>query len=547
MGLSFSIPLCYKAYIRQFNGKSTGKIKKRRILAMKSSIVFLLGVLFLSNLSFMDRIYASGQEKGEHKSAPVVPVIFDEGKPEELSECRHTITLNDRLITYKSTAGYMQMKNDARELQSTLFFVAYTMEGKADVKTRPITFAFNGGPGSAALWLHMGALGPKRVVMSDEGFMVAQPFRYEVNESSWLEFTDLVFIDPVSTGYSRPAPGVDKKKFHGVEEDIASVGDFIRLYVTRYGRWLSPKFLCGESYGTTRAAGLSGYLQDTYGMYLQGVILISSVLNFQTSDFTPGNDLPYILFLPTYTATAWYHKKLPEKYQRNLDETLKEVESWALNDYWLALAQGNKLAGSERKKMIERLAAYTGLSESFVDENDLRVNIYDFVCELKRGEKQTVGRLDSRFVSDDLFAFFKEGFSGDPSYSAIHGPYVAAVNDYLRNELKYRNELPYQAISDQVYPWNWGKTQGFVNVARTLRNAMIKNKYLKVMIANGYYDLATPYFATRYTVDHLNLTTELLNNIKMTYYPAGHMMYIQKSSLKKLRDDAFEFYRNSGQ
>jgi carboxypeptidase C (cathepsin A) len=513
------------------------------MLAMKKMVLFMITIAFLFSPDIQDRAYADGQEKSGQKSGPMVSAPFDEGKPEGLSVTRHTVILNNRPIKYKSTAGYMQMRNDARELQSTIFFVAYTREGESDMKTRPITFAFNGGPGSAALWLHMGVLGPKRVVMSEDGFMVPQPFCYEVNENSWLDFTDLVFIDPVSTGYSRPAPGVDKKKFHGVKEDIASVGDFIRLYVTRYGRWLSPKFLCGESYGTTRAAGLSGYLQDTAGMYLQGVVLISAVMHFQTSDFTPGNDLPYILFLPTYTASAWFHKKLPEKYQRNLDETLKEVESWALNDYILALAKGNRLTESERKQVIGRLSGYTGLSESFIDENDLRVNIYDFVCELKRGEKQTIGRLDSRFVSDDSFAFFKEGFMGDPSYSAIHGPYMAAINDYLRNELDYKNDLPYLALSDQVYPWNWGKNQGFVNVAKTLRSAMIKNKYLKVMIANGYYDLATPYFATRYTVDHLNLPPELLRNITMTYYPAGHMMYIQKSSRKKLHDDAFEFYR----
>jgi carboxypeptidase C (cathepsin A) len=488
---------------------------------------------------------AQERKKPDQDKLKTTPAPYKQIKPETLSVCSHALNLNNKRLRYKSTTGYMQMKSETEKVEARIFFVAYTLDGVKDYKNRPITFAFNGGPGSAALWLHMGALGPKRVLMSDEGFMVAQPFQYIVNEYSWLEFTDLVFIDPVSTGYSRPAPGVDKKKFHGLKEDINSVGDFIRLYITRHERWLSPKFLCGESYGTTRAAGLSGYLQDTYGMYLQGIVLVSAVMHFQTTDFSPGNDLPFALFLPTYTASAWYHKKLPAKYQRNLMDTLKEVESWTLSDYILALARGDKLTDGEKKPIIDKLAQYTGLSKRFIDENNLRVNIYDFACELKRDKKQTIGRLDSRFVSGEFYAFYKEGFIADPSYSAIHGPYVAAVNDYIRNELKYKNDLPYWAISRQVYPWNWGKTQGFVNVAKILRSAMIKNTHLKVMIANGFYDLATPYFATVYTVDHMNLPGDLSDNIIMKYYNSGHMMYIRKTSLKKLRDDAYTFYRNT--
>jgi len=512
---------------------------------MKSKFFSILITFFFFIVYAQSLSYAQQREKPDQKRDKTSSATFTQLKPEKLSIRSHSIILNKKSLRYKSTAGYMQMKNETKKLESRIFFVAYTLEGVRDKKYRPITFAFNGGPGSAALWLHMGALGPKRVLMSDEGFMITQPFLYIDNEYSWLEFSDLVFIDPVSTGYSRPAPGVDKKKFHGVKEDIGSVGDFIRLYVTRNKRWLSPKFLCGESYGTTRAAGLSGYLQNTYGMYLQGIVLVSAVMHFQTSDFTPGNDLPYALFLPTYTASAWYHKKLSDKYQRNLTDTLKEVESWALSDYLLALARGDKLKEAERKQIIDRLAQYTGLSKQFIDETNLRINIYDFACELKRSKKQTIGRLDSRFISGEIYAFYKEGFMADPSYSAIHGPYVAAVNDYIRNELKYENDLPYWAISRHVYPWNWGKNQGFVNVAETLRSAMIKNTYLKVMIANGLYDLATPYFATVYTVDHMNLPGDLAKNIVMKYYNSGHMMYIRKASLKKLRDDAFLFYRNS--
>lgn len=500
-------------------------------------------VLFMASIQHLG--YSQERKKPDQKSKKTAPATINQLKPEKLSTCSHLLILNNKKLRYKSTAGYMQMKNEDNKIESRIFFVAYTLDGVKDKKNRPLTFAFNGGPGSAALWLHMGALGPKRVLMSDEGFMVAQPFQYIVNEYSWLEFTDLVFIDPVSTGYSRPAQGVDKKKFHGLKEDIRSVGDFIRLFTTRNKRWLSPKFLCGESYGTTRAAGLSGYLQDTYGMYLQGIVLLSAVMHFQTSDFSPGNDLPYALFLPSYAASAWYHKKLQGKYQENLAETLREVESWALSDYLLALAKGDKLAGSEKRQIIDQLSQYTGLQKKFIEESNLRVNIYDFACELKRDRMQTIGRLDSRFSSGEIFAFYKEGFMGDPSYSAIHGPYVAAVNDYIRNELKYDNDLPYWAISSQVYPWNWGKDQGFINVAETLRGAMIKNTYLRVMIANGYFDLATPYFATLYTVDHMNLPGDLAKNIVMKYYKSGHMMYIRKASLKKLRDDALLFYQNT--
>jgi carboxypeptidase C (cathepsin A) len=358
-----------------------------------------------------------------------------------------------------------------------------------------------------------------------------------------MKFTDLVFIDPVSTGYSRPAQGVDKKQFHGVEEDVRSVGDFIRLYITKNERWLSPKFICGESYGTTRAAGLSGYLQDTYGMYLQGLVLVSSILNFHTARFAPGNDLPYPLFLPTYTAAAWYHKKLPGKYQKDLITTLKEVEQWALSDYWLALARGDTLTETERNRVIDQLAQYTGLSKKYIDQSNLRIEIHRFTRELLRDKKQKVGRLDNRFKGNLLDAT-GEGLQDDPSYLAIYGPYTAAVNDYIRQQLKYTNDLPYWPIAS-VRPWNWGKSLGYVNVAETVRIAINKNNHLQVMIANGYFDLATPYFATLYTVNHMNLPKSLRGNIIMKYYEAGHMMYIHKASRQKLRDDAYEFYKSA--
>lgn len=482
------------------------------------------------------------KKEREHGAKHAIPAI-DEAKLAKLSITNHSITINNKVIHYKATTGYMLMKDESGKLQASVFFIAYSKERVTDVKTRPITFAFNGGPGSASLWLHMGALGPKRVKMSEEGFPLPQPFEYVDNEHSWLEFTDLVFIDPVSTGYSRPAPGVDKKQFHGVEEDVKSVGDFIRLYITKNERWLSPKFICGESYGTTRAAGLSGYLQDTYGMYLQGLVLVSSIMNFHTARFVPGNDLPYPLFLPSYTAAAWYHKKLPGKYQEDLFTTLKEVEQWALSDYWLALAKGDTLTETERNRVIDKLAQYTGLSKKYIDQSNLRIEIYRFTRELLRDEKQRIGRLDNRFKGN-LLDVEGDEFEEDPSYIAIYGPYTAAVNDYIRQQLKYTNDLPYWPIAS-VRPWNWGKFHGYVNVAEVLRRAINKNNHLKVMIANGYYDMATPYFATLYTVNHMNLAKSLRNNIVMKYYEAGHMMYIHKASRQKLRDDAYEFYMST--
>lgn len=509
---------------------------------MVISIIFLfvfginIGV-FADNPTNPVEVKNKVKESGAKHAVPPV----DEAELAKLSITNHSITINKKVLHYEAAAGYMLMKDESGKHQASVFFIAYSKERVTDVKTRPITFAFNGGPGSASLWLHMGALGPKRVKMSDEGFQLPQPFEYVDNEHTWLEFTDLVFIDPVSTGYSRPAPGVDKKQFHGVEEDVRSVGDFIRLYISKNMRWLSPKFICGESYGTTRAAGLSGYLQDTHGMYLQGLVLVSSIMNFHTARFAPGNDLPYALFLPTYTAAAWYHKKLPEKYQKDLIATLKEVEQWALSDYWLALAQGDTLTEIERNLVIDKLAQYTGLSKKYIDETNLRIEIYRFTRELLRDEKQRIGRLDNRFKGNLLDAAGEE-FEEDPSYIAIYGPYTAAINDYIRRQLEYTNDLPYWPIA-RVRPWNWG--QGYVNVAETLRSAVNKNNHLKVMIANGYFDLATPYFATLYTVNHMNLPGPLRDNIVMKYYEAGHMMYIRTASREKLRDDAYEFYMSS--
>jgi carboxypeptidase C (cathepsin A) len=387
-------------------------------------------------------------------------------------------------------------------------------------------------------------------MMDDEGMPLPPPYRLLDNEYSWLDLTDLVFIDPVSTGFSRPIEGQDANQFHGLSEDISSVADFIRLYVARNKRWPSPKFLAGESYGTTRAAGLSGYLQDQFGMYLNGIVLISPVLDFGAIDFGPNNETPYWTFLPTYAATAWYHGKIapdlrgagtPEDFQR----FLREVESWASGGYLVALAAGDRLSAEQRETTAQRLADYTGLSKQFVLDSNLRIEIFQFTKELLRTERKTVGRLDSRFTGIDAAAT-GTGPEYDPSYAAILGVYAATINDYLRRDLGYENDLLYEILTGRVHPWNFNQfVNGYVTVADTLRGAMCRNRDLKVFYASGRYDLATPYFAMDYQAAHMNLDPSLRGNITSDYFDAGHMMYVRLADLKKLKADIEAFYANA--
>ena len=463
-----------------------------------------------------------------------------------LSVTQHSLTLNGATIHYTATAGTMPLLNEDGSARANVFFVAYTRDEVLDVGKRPITFTFNGGPGSSSVWLHLGAFGPKRVLMSDRGDPIGPPYRLIENEGSLLDLTDLVFIDPVTTGFSRAAEGEDPGQFHGVEEDVESVGEFIRLYTTRFERWSSPKFLVGESYGTTRAAGLAGHLQERHGIFLNGVILVSSILNFQTARFNPGNDLPYILFLPTYTATAWYHGQLDDDLSQDLQSTLAEVEAFALGDYTLALMQGANLPEPQRRGIAERLARYTGLSVDFIEQSDLRLRSNRFAKELLRGKRRTVGRLDSRFKGIDADAA-GESYDYDPSYAAIQGPYTALLNDYVRRDLGFESDLTYEILTGRVRPWNYGEQaeNQYLNVADTLRSAMTKNQSLRVFIASGRYDCATPYFATDYTFSHLGLDPDLMDHVTTRYYESGHMMYIHKPSLIRLKEDLSVFYREA--
>ncbi len=486
---------------------------------------------------------ASEKANPEQKAPPL---------EEKIIETEHSLVIDGQEIPYRATAGTLLLKEEddeeneqAAQPKAAFFFVAYTKLGVEELSQRPLTFSFNGGPGSSSVWLHMGLLGPRRVLLGRDGSPPPPPYQLVDNEHSLLDATDLVFIDPVSTGYSRAVPGEKPKQFHDFKKDIQSVAEFIRLYTSRYGRWPSPKYLIGESYGTTRAAGLSGHLQDRHGLYLNGIMLVSSVLDFQTLRFDPGNDLPYVLFLPTYTATAWYHRRLDDELQQDLGQTLKEVEAFALGEYALALLKGAALPADERARIAQKLARYTGLSPEYVERSSLRIEIFRFSKELLREQGRTVGRLDSRFTGIDRDAA-GEKFEFDPSYAVIQGPYTATFNDYVRTQLQFESDLPYEILTDRVQPWRYEQHQNqYVNVAETLRQAMSKHPYLKVFVANGYYDLATPYLATEYTFNHLGLDPELQGNVSMGYYEAGHMMYVHQPSLAELKADLADFIRSA--
>ena len=470
--------------------------------------------------------------------APTTPPV------EKISTTSHSIQINGKALTYTATAGTLVLKKDDKPWAS-MFYVAYTRDDTRDAATRPITFAFNGGPGSSSVWLHLGALGPRRVDMGPDGEQPKPPYRLVDNEDTALQFTDLVFIDPVTTGFSRAAPGEKDAEFHGFDGDLDSVAEFIRLYLTRSQRWGSPKFLAGESYGTTRAAALSERLLENDGIYLNGITLISTVLNFETISFATGNDLPYALFLPTYTAAAWYHKKLPKDLQGDLEKALGEARRFASNEYSVALMKGDKLTAPERMNVVHELARLTGLPEHYIEESNLRISEARFTKELLRDQRKTLGRYDSRLEGQDLDAA-GDTPDYDPSYASVQGVYTAMFNQYVHADLRYDSDAPYQVLTGKVQPWNYDHFQNrYVNVAEMLRQAMTQNPSLRVMIAQGYYDLATPFFATEYTVNHIGLEPALSNHISLTYCDAGHMLYTKKSCLDGLHGAMADFYQKA--
>jgi carboxypeptidase C (cathepsin A) len=454
----------------------------------------------------------------------------------------HEIHVGGRTISYTATAAQMPIKNQAGETEAHIFYVAYTLDGTGDGGSRPLTFAFNGGPGAASIWVHMGTMGPRRVRLLDNGDMPPPPYRMVDNDDTWLDHTDLVFIDPVGTGYSR-ANSIDiARRLNGVQGDLQSVGEFIRMYLTRNNRWVSPLFIAGESYGTFRAAGLAGYLVDQ-GIAVNGITLISTVLNFGTLRPALTNSLAYALHLPTYTADAWFHKKLPPDLQKDLKSTLKEVEGWALTGYIQALDKGDSLTPAERKALIDKLVRYTGLDARYIDQSEMRFDVAHFTRELLRDQRLTIGRLDGRLTGPSSLNA-GETAEFDPSNTLIRPPFQAAFLHYLRTELNYKSDLVYY-VAGGTLPWDWGVQNGYADTTNLLRNAFSKNPYMKVMVCAAYYDLATPYFAVEYTMNHLGIHAEQHRSISWQFYAAGHMMYIDKESRAKLKRDYAEFVNKS--
>jgi carboxypeptidase C (cathepsin A) len=478
--------------------------------------------------------------------APATPPVAEKPLVEEKPiVSKHEIQVNGKTLSYTATAGMMPIKNAQGEIDANIFYVSYVLDGTTDGAKRPLTVAFNGGPGSASVWLHMGCIGPKRVKMMDDGSLPAAPYQLVDNDNTWLDQTDLVFVDPVGTGYSRAANRTLQQKFNGLQGDVESVGEFIRLFLTRNARWSSPLFLAGESYGTTRAAGLSGYLVDQ-GVAFNGVILLSTVLNFETIQFSHGNDLPYMLYLPSYAATAFYHKKLSTELQKSLEVTLKEAERLAVGAYNEALAKGDRLTDADYKAIVAKVARLTGVDQKYVDSSDLRMELMHYLRELLRDQKTMVGRLDSRLTGPAPLNT-SEMAEFDPSMTAIRPPYTAMFNQYVRTDLDYKTDATYFVLGGGILPWDYGvqNQNRFVDVSDALRSAFAKNPHMKVFVGCGYYDMATPYFAAEYTFSHMGLHPSVRKNVVFQYYTAGHMFYIDVPSHKKLKGDITQFIKSS--
>ena len=496
-----------------------------------------LSILFLSFLCLNNVLFAQNGIKDTIST------------PKELkSVTHHKVIIGGKTIQYTATAGALILRNSQDEPIAFYGYTAYTKDEESELDKRPITFAYNGGPGSSSMWLHMGALGPKRVVVNDPYNNKPAPYKVEDNQFSILDKSDVVLIDPVGTGISKAVGKANNKDFWGVDEDIKSVSGFIKQYINENNRWPSPKFILGESYGTMRSAGVANYLQEELGIALNGIILVSTVLDIRTLTFQQGDDLSYILHLPAYAVSAWYHDKIVDK-TKDIALFAEKARSFASGEYASALMKGSDLTDEEFDKIATQYAALTGLSKEYVRRANLRVKEPQFSQELLRTERMTVGRLDARYkgINENLLS---EGTSYDPQSSSISPPYISAFLDYYYNELKVNKMLTYKtsAYSTPGFTWDWKHKKNHVNwdpitpnTAVDLAEVMRRNPSLRVLAINGYYDLATPFYAAEYTLKHMGLEKHIQSNIIFKYYESGHMMYIDPVSGKQFKDDIIEF------
>jgi len=484
---------------------------------------------------------ASGEGKpADAKTAPAAP----EPK-EESSVTDHSIRIGGQTIPYKATASTTLLKNDKGEPTALIYSTAYTRSDVKDVSQRPIAFLYNGGPGSASIWLHMGAFGPRRVVTDNATATPPAPYKIVDNESSLLDRADLVFIDPVGTGFSHAVGKAQDKDFWGVDQDVKSLAQFISIYVSRNNRWNSPKFLIGESYGTFRSVALGEYLESNDNMSINGIVLISSVLDMGTLSFNPGDDRSYIFYLPTYAAVAWYYKLLKDR-PDDLTGFLNDARQFASTEYAAALMKGSKLSSAETADMAKKLSRFTGLSEDYLIKAELRVTLGQFRAEVQRNRGLTVGRYDARYQGP-MYDLLTENAEYDPSFTAVASAFTAAFNSYVRSDLKFGDEKSYKVLPDgpgNAWDWKHGIGRGFPgapSVEGDLISAMTEDPHLQLQVENGYFDMATPFFATEYTMDHLLLPEGGRDRIHLQYYSAGHMMYLHEEDLAKLKSNVGSF------
>jgi len=490
----------------------------------------------------------AGKTAAAETGKPPMGRVPDAGDRPVVTE--HAITIEGRQVAYRAEAGMLPLLKDDGAAKASVFYVAYTLaptpgpDGTAippDPGTRPLLFCFNGGPGASAVWLHLGGLGPRRAVVNDDGTLPAPPFRLVDNQSSILPVADLVFIDPVATGYSRPARDEKAEQFFGRDPDIKAIAEFIRLYTTRHARWRSPKYLCGESYGVFRAAGLASELQDEHGMFLSGLVLVSGLVDFETIRPAPCNDLPYALFLPSFTAVAHHHRRLPADLQRqDAARVVAEARAFAAGEYASALFAGASLSAARREEVAAALARLTGLPPDVVLRHDLRVEPEAFRKQLLASEGLICGRFDGRITGRDGDpAAAAPGF--DPSFTAALGPLAGMMNAYVREELRFESDLPYRVLAG-VRPWSY-EQNAYASTSRELADALAKNPHLRVLVQVGLCDLAVPGDSMRHSVDHLRLAPELRGNVTFAEYASGHMMYLNLPDLQKLRTDLGAFLR----